>query len=98
MVPTKPDDMKHYVVEHISHYFRAVLDSGESIAGQKITELHSVNGVKIVTEDGTWAQIRASSDKAELTVVVESPVSDIRRRAVFEAIDAVLRSLASAGS
>jgi phosphomannomutase/phosphoglucomutase len=35
--------------------------------------------------------VRASSNKPELVVVVESPVSSERRRAMFEAVDSVLR-------
>jgi len=35
--------------------------------------------------------VRASSNKPELVVVVESPVSPERRRQMFDAIDAVLR-------
>ncbi len=35
--------------------------------------------------------MRASSNKPELVVVVESPVSEARMRAMFEAIDGVLR-------
>ena len=42
-------------------------------------------------EDGTWGLVRASSNKPELVVVVESPVSPERRRQMFEAVDTVLR-------
>jgi len=35
--------------------------------------------------------VRASSNKPELVVVVESPVSEARMREMFGAIDAVLR-------
>ena len=40
------------------------------------------------TAAGVW---RASSNKPELVVVVESPVSEQRMHDMFEAIDAVLR-------
>jgi phosphomannomutase/phosphoglucomutase len=36
--------------------------------------------------------VRASSNKPELVVVVESPVSDARMREMFKALDAVLRT------
>jgi phosphomannomutase/phosphoglucomutase len=71
--------------------FRAIQASGTHFAGQKIAELITVNGVRVVAEDGTWGLVRASSNKPELVVVVESPVSAERRRAMFEAVDAVLR-------
>ena len=35
--------------------------------------------------------MRASSNKPELVVVVESPVSEARMREMFKAVDAVLR-------
>ncbi len=41
-------------------------------AGQKIVDLVTVNGVRVVAEDGTWGLVRASSNKPELVVVVEA--------------------------
>ena len=35
--------------------------------------------------------MRASSNKPELVVVVESPVSEVRMREMFKAVDTVLR-------
>ena len=51
----------------------------------------TVNGVRVTVEDGTWGLVRASSNKPELVVVVESPVSDARMRDMFKAVDGVLR-------
>ena len=65
---------------------------GEKIIGQPIRELVTVNGVRVTVEDGTWGLVRASSNKPELVVVVESPVSEARMRAMFKAVDAVLRT------
>ena len=42
-------------------------------------------------DDGTWGLVRASSNKPELVVVVESPVSEARMRDMFAAIDGILR-------
>jgi phosphomannomutase/phosphoglucomutase len=64
---------------------------GEKIAGQAITSVVTVNGVRVTTEDGTWGLVRASSNKPELVVVVESPVSDARLREMFKAVDGLLR-------
>ena len=47
--------------------------------------------MRIVTEDGTWGLVRASSNKPELVVVVESPVSEARMREMFKAVDTLLR-------
>ena len=66
------------------------MKKGESVAGQKIRDLVTVNGVRVVTEDGTWGLVRASSNKPSLVVVVESPASEANMRAMFRDIDARL--------
>ncbi|RUV81834.1 phosphomannomutase/phosphoglucomutase, partial [Mesorhizobium sp. M5C.F.Ca.IN.020.14.1.1] len=71
---------------------------GTVFAGQKIADLITVNGVRVVAEDGTWGLVRASSNKPELVVVVESPVSSERRRQMFEGVDAVLRRSPEVGA
>ncbi len=60
--------------------------------GQPIRDLVTVNGVRVTVEDGTWGLVRASSNKPELVVVVESPVSEARMREMFKAVDGVLRT------
>jgi phosphomannomutase/phosphoglucomutase len=71
---------------------------GESFAGQPIADLITVNGVRAVAADGTWGLVRASSNKPEIVVVVESPISAARRREMFEAVDAVLRRSREVGA
>jgi len=46
--------------------------------------------VRVVSEDGTWGLIRASSNEPKLVVVVESPVSAERRDAMLAALEGVL--------
>ena len=41
-----------------------------------IRDLVTVNGVRVTVEDGSWGLVRASSNKPELVVVVESPVCE----------------------
>ncbi|MGW5960901.1 phosphomannomutase/phosphoglucomutase, partial [Methylorubrum thiocyanatum] len=60
--------------------------------------LVTVNGVRVTTDDGTWGLVRASSNKPELVVVVESPVSEARLREMFSAVDAVLREHPDVGA
>ncbi|QPC88652.1 phosphomannomutase/phosphoglucomutase [Mesorhizobium sp. NBSH29] len=91
MSPHCGDDVKYGVVEKVVAEFTRMKDAGELFAGQKIVDLITVNGVRVVSEDGTWGLVRASSNKPELVVVVESPVSSERRRAMFDAVDAVMR-------
>jgi phosphomannomutase/phosphoglucomutase len=73
-------------------------ESGQSVAGQPIADLVTVNGVRVTSGDGTWGLVRASSNKPELVVVVESPVSEARMRAMFEAVDGVLRENPEVGA
>jgi phosphomannomutase/phosphoglucomutase len=46
---------------------------------------------QVTVEDGAGGLVRASSNKPELTVVVESPTSEARMRTMFEAIDRIRR-------
>jgi phosphomannomutase/phosphoglucomutase len=91
MSPHCDDEKKYQVVEKVVRDFTAMKGRGEPVAGQPIRELITVNGVRVVAEDGTWGLVRASSNKPELVVVVESPVSEARMREMFGGVDAVLR-------
>ena len=42
--------------------------------------------------------MRASSNKPELVVVVESPASEANMRAMFAAVDAVIRTFPDVGA
>jgi len=75
----------------VQHMEREAKNGGQ-FAGQPIRDLVTVNGVRVTVADGTWGLIRASSNKPELVVVVESPVSETRMRDMFKAVDAVLRT------
>lgn len=90
MSPHCGDEVKYGVVDKIVERFKQAADNGESVADQKIRELITVNGVRVVLEDGTWGLIRASSNKPELVVVVESPTSEKNMKAIFAALDAEL--------
>ncbi|PBC08746.1 phosphomannomutase/phosphoglucomutase [Mesorhizobium sp. WSM3859] len=91
MSPHCPDEVKYGVVDRVMDDFVKMKGSGTEFAGQPLADLVTVNGVRVVAQDGTWGLVRASSNKPEIVVVVESPVSSERRRQMFEAIDAVLR-------
>jgi phosphomannomutase/phosphoglucomutase len=91
MSPHCDDEVKYKVVDDVVRHFQAAQKKGEQVAGQPIRDLVTVNGVRITVEDGTWGLVRASSNKPELVVVVESPVSESRMRNMFKAVDSVLR-------
>jgi phosphomannomutase/phosphoglucomutase len=68
------------------------------VAGQPIRDLVTVNGVRVTCADGSWGLVRASSNKPELVVVVESPVSEQRMHDMFAAINAVLGTHPAVGA
>jgi phosphomannomutase/phosphoglucomutase len=84
--------VKYKIVDQVVAYFENLKKKGEQVAGQAIRDLVTVNGVRVTVEDGTWGLVRASSNRPELVVGVESPVSEQRMRDMFKAIDAVLRT------
>ena len=97
MSPHCDDEKKYGVVEKVVRHFETAKEKDEKVAAQKIRDLVTVNGVRVTLEDGTWGLVRASSNKPELAVVVESPVSEARMREMFAALDAVLREHAEVG-
>src|SRR5476649_2629810 len=92
MSPHCADETKYGVVDQVVKHFEAMQKKAEKVAGQNIRDLVTVNGVRVTVEDGSWGLVRASSNKPELVVVVESPVSEQRMRDLFEAMDSVLRT------
>ena len=56
-------------------------------AAQPVCDVVTVNGIRIMLEDGTWGLVRASSNKPELVVVVESPASEANMRAIFAELE-----------
>jgi phosphomannomutase/phosphoglucomutase len=92
MSPHCADEEKYAVVDAVVKHFEAEQKAGKPVAGAPIRDLVTVNGVRVTLADGTWGLVRASSNKPELVVVVESPVSEGRMRDMFAAIDGVLRT------
>jgi phosphomannomutase/phosphoglucomutase len=90
MGPYCPDDKKYAVVDALVKDYSALADKGETLLGQKIASVVTVNGVRVTLADGTWGLVRASSNKPSLVVVVESPASEANMRAMFQDIDARL--------
>jgi phosphomannomutase/phosphoglucomutase len=91
MSATCPDEKKYGVADEVKAHFEKLKAAGEKIDGHAIVDLITVNGVRVVTDDGTWGLVRASSNKPELVVVVESPVSEARMRAMFATVDNAMR-------
>ena len=98
MAPHCDDEKKYAVVDSVVKQFEVAKADGTKVAGQAIRDLVTVNGVRVTVEDGTWGLVRASSNKPELVVVVESPVSEQRMRDMFKAVDGVLRTHPEVGA
>src|SRR5690606_23192391 len=82
------DETKYGVADAVRDRFIAMKEKGEKIeGGHAIADLVTVNGVRVVADDGSWGLVRASSNKPELVVVVESPVSEARMREMFKVVD-----------
>jgi phosphomannomutase/phosphoglucomutase len=98
MSPHCGDEVKYGVIEKVTARIMAMRDKGEAIIGQPIRDVTTVNGVRVTAQDGTWGLVRASSNKPELVVVVESPASEANLHAMFKAVDAILRENPEVGA
>jgi phosphomannomutase/phosphoglucomutase len=83
MSPHCPDEQKYGVVEDVVAEYEALAKAGGTILGRRIVEVITVNGVRVALEDGSWVLVRASSNKPEIVVVVESTRSEDDMRALF---------------
>ena len=92
MSPHCADEIKYGVVDKVVKTLVDRTEAGGEIIGQKIRDVVTVNGVRITAEDGTWGLVRASSNKPELVVVVESPTSEENMKAMFGELDAILKT------
>jgi phosphomannomutase/phosphoglucomutase len=83
MSPHCADEAKYEVVARIVKAYEAMGAAGASILGRKIVDVNTVNGARVSLEDGSWLLVRASSNKPEMVVVVESLRSEDDMRALF---------------
>ncbi len=97
MSPFCPDAEKYAVVDRLTERLQAMAAAGETLAGHAIGGVVTVNGARVQLAHGGWALVRASSNTPNLVVVCESPDSDGDLRAIFRALDAVIRTEPSVG-
>ena len=83
MSPHCADEEKYGVVEAVTAEYQAMAAAGATILGRKIAEVITVNGARVALEDGSWLLVRASSNKPEIVVVVESTRSADDMRELF---------------
>jgi len=83
MSPHCDDELKYDVLAKVVAEYEKLAAEGGSILGRKIVEVITVNGARVHLEDGSWVLVRASSNKPEMVVVVESMRSEDDMRALF---------------
>ncbi|MGD2132399.1 MAG: phosphomannomutase/phosphoglucomutase [Maricaulaceae bacterium] len=98
MAPECADEKKYGVVEAMTETYLGLQRDGAKILGQPIKDVVTVNGARVVLEDGTWGLVRASSNKPSLVVVVESPTSEDIMRAMFADIETRLADHSEVGA
>mgnify|MGYP003132556206 CR=1 FL=1 len=81
MSPHCDDETKYGVVDKMVAEYEGL--NGTEILGRKVIDVNTVNGARGTLEDGAWVLIRASSNKPELVVVVESMTSADDMRDLF---------------
>jgi phosphomannomutase/phosphoglucomutase len=97
MSPHCPDTEKYEVLDRIVAKLVDRADSGGTLGGRAISEVVTVNGARVMLDNGGWGLVRASSNTPNLVVVCESPESDAELRAIFADLDAVIRTEPSVG-
>ena len=83
MSPHCEEEKKYGIVDRIVADYQRLAAKGGKILGRAIRDVNIVNGARVTLEDGAWVLVRASSNKPELVVVVESMKSDNDMRALF---------------
>ncbi len=97
MSPYCSDLEKYDVLERLVEKLVKLGEDGGSLGGRKITNVVTVNGARVMLDNGGWGLVRASSNTPNLVVVCESPESDAEMRAIFADVDAVIRTEPSVG-
>ncbi|MEO1015834.1 MAG: phosphomannomutase/phosphoglucomutase [Pseudomonadota bacterium] len=81
MSPHCGDEVKYGVIDKVVAEYEGL--KGGEILGRKVVDVNTVNGARVTLEDGSWVLARASSNKPELVVVVESMASEDDMRDLF---------------
>lgn len=92
MSPHAADTEKYGILERLVARLVAKHAAGETIAGRPIKEVVTVNGARVILDNGSWGLVRASSNTPNLVVVCESAESEAEMRAIFKDIDTVIRT------
>lgn len=92
MSPYAADTEKYDILERLVAKLVAKFEAGETFAGRAIKEVVTVNGARVILDNGSWGLVRASSNTPNLVVVCESSASEAEMRAIFSELDAVIQT------
>lgn len=88
MSPHATDEEKYDILARIV----AKLEKVTELGGRPVAQVVTVNGARVILDNGSWGLVRASSNTPNLVVVCESAESEAELRAIFADLDAVIRS------
>lgn len=97
MSPYCADTEKYDVLDRIVGKLEKLAEDGGTVAERGIKQVVTVNGARVILDNGAWGLVRASSNTPNLVVVCESPESDAEMRAIFADLDAVIRTEPAVG-
>ncbi|MGF1554377.1 MAG: phosphomannomutase/phosphoglucomutase [Paracoccaceae bacterium] len=97
MSPHCADEEKYEVLGRLQQKLVEMGEKGESLGPRRIKDVVTVNGARVMLDNGAWALVRASSNTPNLVVVCETPESREELRAIFDALDGVIRTEPSVG-
>jgi phosphomannomutase/phosphoglucomutase len=98
MSPACPDAEKYAAIARIAARLQARAAAGGALGGRAMVGIITVNGARVVLDNGAWALVRASSNTPNLVVVCESPASQAELRAIFRDLDAIIREEPAVGA
>lgn len=98
MSPYCADTLKYDVIARLVQKLVALQGQDGSLGGQKIVDVVTVNGARVMLENGGWGLVRASSNTPNLVVVCESPASEAEMRAIFQDLDGIIRTEPDVGA
>lgn len=98
MSPYCADTEKYEVLARLVQKLVDHHATGKPFAGRAIAQVVTVNGARVILDNGSWGLVRASSNTPNLVVVCESAESEAEMRAIFADLDAVIRTEPAVGA
>ena len=92
MSPYCSDEQKYNILKRIVKKLEQKFDKNETIAGRQIEKIVTVNGARVILDNGAWGLVRASSNTPNLVVVCESPESENELKRIFDDLNTVIRT------